>query len=209
MLTLAKVAKSLQFMLDDKKREDGDSLESLQEQHSATDIFSNEQVYVHEVPTTATLEYSGLEPAYRNVSVITTVLFFMVPALIILGIRLSGNEFFVDYAHYFWLGVALFCLVVTVVVVLEFKHKSYAIRERDLVYNEGYIWRSSTVVPFNRVQHCEVSQGPVERLFGLSELKVFTAGGSSSDISIPGLKPDTAERLKEYIVIKTGLDEEE
>ena len=180
-----------------------------QEPPSVGEGFTNRQVHVQEVPTTATLEYSKLEPAYRNVSVISTVLFFLVPALVILGIRLSGNEFFVAYSHYLWLGIGLFCLLMIVMVVLEFKKKSYALRERDLVYNEGFIWQSSTVVPFNRVQHCEVSQGPVERLFGLSELKIFTAGGSSSDISIPGLSPDTAERLKEFVVLKTGIDEEE
>ena len=73
----------------------------------------------------------------------------------------------------------------------------------------GLIWYSSTVIPFNRVQHCEISQGPIERLFKLSELKIFTAGGASSDMSVPGLNPETAHRLKEYIVIKTGMDEEE
>ena len=55
-----------------------------------------------------------------------------------------------------------------------------------------------------------MSQGPIERLFGLSNLHVFTAGGSSSDISIPGLTQVEANRIKEYILGKTvNTDEEE
>ena len=45
--------------------------------------------------------------------------------------------------------------------------------------------------------------------FNLAELKVFTAGGASSDLSISGLSPETAARIKDFIVIKTGIDEEE
>ena len=49
-----------------------------------------------------------------------------------------------------------------------------------------------------------IDQGPIERQFGLSKLKIFTAGGGASDMSIPGLDPETANALKEYIVSKTS-----
>jgi|GEM_PF-6009490 len=51
--------------------------------------------------------------------------------------------------------------------------------------------------------------GPIERMFGLSKLKIFTAGGASSDLKIPGLLPETANKLKDYIQLKVGRDEEE
>jgi membrane protein YdbS with pleckstrin-like domain len=110
---------------------------------------------------------------------------------------------------YIWLCLAIFTLISTVFVYFEFHKKSYAIRQKDIVYNSGLFWRSSIVIPFNRVQHCEVSQGPIDRFYKLAELKVFTAGGASSDLSISGLSPESAARIKDFLVIKTGIDEEE
>ena len=176
---------------------------------SDTSIFTNNQVHLADVPQLAVLEYNKLRPAYRNVSLITTTLVFMFITAISLGFRLMDNEFFTEEALYILAGIAVLYLLSIFMAYFGFKKKSYALRERDIIYNKGLIWQSSTVVPFNRVQHCEISEGPVERMFGLSELKIFTAGGSSSDMSIPGLDPDTANRLKEYIILKTGMDEEE
>jgi len=106
----------------------------------------------------------------------------------------------------FW--ILLYCFL----ILLSFKgfeHKGYAMREHDIIFKKGWIWRSSTIVPFNRVQHTEIEQGPIERIFRLSVLKIFTAGGSSSDLRIPGLLPENANRLKDYIQNKVERDEEE
>jgi len=56
-----------------------------------------------------------------------------------------------------------------------------------------------TSIPFNRIQHTEVNQGPLGRMFDLARVQIFTAGGSSSDISIPGLKVEEAHQLKDHI----------
>lgn len=85
----------------------------------------------------------------------------------------------------------------------------YAIRNRDILFKKGWLWKSNTMIPFNRVQHCEVNQNPIERYFGLAKLKVFTAGGTSSDLSISGLTPAKAEQLKHYITTQTAHDQEE
>ena len=82
-------------------------------------------------------------------------------------------------------------------------------RSKDIVYRSGWLWRSTTTAPFNRVQHVMIDQGLIERQFQLSKLKIFTAGGSGSDLTIPGLNPETANTLKEFIVKKTTADEEE
>jgi membrane protein YdbS with pleckstrin-like domain len=92
---------------------------------------------------------------------------------------------------------------------LGFHKKKYALRERDILYKTGLLWRSNTVIPFNRIQHAEVNQGPLDRLFNLAILRVFTAGGGSSDMVIPGLRPAEAQNIKEFILKRTAFDEEE
>lgn len=79
-------------------------------------------------------------------------------------------------------------------------------REKDIIYTKGLLWQTRTSIPFNRIQHAEVKQGPIERMFSLHSLKVFTAGGDSSDLVIPGLEEENASRIKEYIMGKTALD---
>jgi membrane protein YdbS with pleckstrin-like domain len=112
-------------------------------------------------------------------------------------------------ANFQWilLGVlALFLLWISY-AYKSFSFKAYAFRERDITYRTGWLWRSITTVPFNRVQHCEVSQGVIDRYLGLGKLKIYTAGGSSSDVSIPGLFVEQATDLKDFIVEKIKEDE--
>ena len=75
----------------------------------------------------------------------------------------------------------------------------YAVRDKDILYKTGVLWRNNQVVPFNRVQHAVNSHGPLDRYFHLATLTVNTAGGG---LSVPGLAEDVAERLRVHIVAK-------
>lgn len=172
--------------------------------------FSNEQIFPAAIPKMAVLEYSPLEKNLLKADIIWSALFFGIALTVSLVLRFFFEvELMVDYAVYIWLVLGILTLISFAFVYFEFHKKSYAIRQKDIVYNSGLFWQSSIVIPFNRVQHCEVSQGPIDRFYNLAELKVFTAGGASSDLSISGLSPETAARIKDFIVIKTGIDEEE
>jgi uncharacterized protein len=63
----------------------------------------------------------------------------------------------------------------------------------------GLIFRSDTVVPFGRVQHIDVHQGPVERIYGLGTLVVHTAGNHNASVSLPGLAHGDAIAMREAI----------
>jgi membrane protein YdbS with pleckstrin-like domain len=79
----------------------------------------------------------------------------------------------------------------------------YALREKDISLKSGWFWKSMVTIPFNRVQHCDIRQGVIDRQFGLSKLTIYTAGGQSADLMIPGLRPEVAEKLKTYILKAT------
>lgn len=93
-----------------------------------------------------------------------------------------------------------------IVALKRFAAEGYALREHDILHKHGVWWRSLTAIPFNRMQHCEISRGPVESAFGLATLRVYTAGGSGSDLSISGLPLAEAQRVKEFITKKIGGD---
>lgn len=115
-------------------------------------------------------------------------------------------------AFYFEISqIQLMLLLIGIVLYFGFKfwnisrlQKNYgfALRERDILYRRGYLVNKTTVVPFNRIQHATISRDVLDKMLKISTLKVFTAGGSGSDIKIPGLAPDLALRLKEALAAK-------
>jgi hypothetical protein len=87
------------------------------------------------------------------------------------------------------------------------KNYGFALREKDILYKRGYLVNKTTVVPFNRIQHASISRDLLDKMLKISTLQIFTAGGSGSDISIPGLAPDLALRLKEALAVKLTANE--
>ena len=61
-------------------------------------------------------------------------------------------------------------------------------------------WRTVVTVPRSRVQHTDVSQGPLERRFGLGTLVVYTAGTDHARVSLGGLAHAHALRIREQLL---------
>lgn len=172
--------------------------------------FENQQIDLGSLPKIEDLIYQPLEKKYLIVLLIGRLIFFIVSAAILTVLYFTA-PFYVPNA-YLYAGLVLYILYIfwTFLTTYKgFKYKSYALREKDIIYRSGWLWRYVTTAPFNRVQHVRIDQGPIERRFDLAKLKIFTAGGTSSDLTIPGLTPERADDLKEFIVKKTQQDEEE
>ncbi|HEX8256822.1 MAG TPA: PH domain-containing protein, partial [Allosphingosinicella sp.] len=70
------------------------------------------------------------------------------------------------------------------------------------------VWtKTETIVPLARVQHIDVSQGPLERAFGISRLILHTAGTMHSLVVLPGLARGTAEAMRDDIRARIRRDE--
>jgi len=80
----------------------------------------------------------------------------------------------------------------------RFRAWGYLEREEDLEVRRGVMVQRLSVVPYGRMQFVEITAGPVERLFGLSTVKLHTAA-AASDARIPGLDPDEAARLRDRL----------
>lgn len=162
--------------------------------------FTNEQIDINSLPSIIDIEYTGLHKKYLKSQLISTALIF---SLLLIGFTLVyifGDLSALTYPMIIPGVLLLVGIIILIAIYLGFRIKAYAIRENDVIYKKGLVFRSQTVVPFHRVQHCELDQGPLERYFGLKTLKIFTAGGSNSDLNIPGLKEEEAESLKSYII---------
>jgi uncharacterized protein len=80
----------------------------------------------------------------------------------------------------------------------RFRAWRYQERHEDLIVARGVMVQRLSVVPYGRMQFVEVTAGPVERLFGLSTVKLHTAA-AASDARIPGLERNEAARLRDRL----------
>lgn len=171
--------------------------------------FSNYQENLDSLPSINTVHYQPVEKSYLKVLIIGSLILGLI-FLAVIGVLYFNLDDDKIIGLYIMGGIFSFIFITTLLAsIYGFRNIGYALRQKDIIYKKGWIWRSKTVIPFNRIQHSEVNQNPIERIFGLAKLKLFTAGGASSDLSIPGLKPERAEQLKFYISNKANIDEEE
>ncbi len=171
--------------------------------------FQNEIIESQVLPSVDHVDYEPIEKNFLYVRLISVGLLYVVITFIVAALLISGEVTF-DFPNYWAFLVILLLLGFNMMMaVLSFRKRKFAVRQHDIGYKKGLLWQSHITIPFNRVQHCEVNQGILDRIFELSRLKIYTAGGSNSDLTIAGLSPDRAERMKSFILQKTIHDEEE
>ncbi|HXV12858.1 MAG TPA: PH domain-containing protein [Candidatus Krumholzibacteria bacterium] len=84
--------------------------------------------------------------------------------------------------------------------VLEHRRTAYRVNDDGIEIRKGVYWRQVINVPRSRIQHTDVSQGPLERNFELSTLHVFTAGTEHSEVTLPGLAHPLALRIRDHLL---------
>ena len=166
-------------------------------------MFQNPAIALDDLPGTGDLEWEPMHPLYtRAIRMMTAIV------LAIVAVAISAISFLASFPWF--LIVALYVLLLLVGVYsmvwpeIAVPRRGYALRDKDILFRKGVIWRSVTAVPFNRIQHVETSSTPMDRRYGLATLQLFTAGGSSGDLKIDGLGKDVAEQLRVFILDKAG-----
>ena len=145
-----------------------------------------------EAPT----ELTPLNPAYVMTSRIATAL-GLLPFLIGAGVLeaaqlLPSGSFIVP-------ALVVYVFISFVVPARKYRHWGYAMGTDRLRIVRGYMFYRDTVVPFGRIQHIDVEQGPVDRRYDLAKLTVHTAGNHNSTVSLPGLLYADALVMRETI----------
>lgn len=114
-----------------------------------------------------------------------------------------------------WLSIAAAIALLAVIMVLltlwvprRYTLTGYAMESLEVHYRTGALWRQQTAVPINRIQHVEITQGPVERMLSLAKLVLYTAGGTGSDLAVPGLLQQDAEKLRNQLLQQIGEEPE-
>jgi len=77
---------------------------------------------------------------------------------------------------------ALLLVMIPVGVWLPAYRRSieYVIDAESIRSRRGVFWKRTTTVPFHKITNIDVTQGPVQRLFGIGTVHVQTAGAGGS-----------------------------
>lgn len=141
-----------------------------------------------------------LHPNYAHVVRLTTTLNTL-PFVIAAGV-----------AEVVWRGEAIWptgvllglVLLIAAALIIRIPMRRYSARGYQISADRlrvvrGLLFRSDTVVPFSRVQHIDVAQGPIERFFGIATLTLHTAGNHNASVALPGLGEPLAREMREQI----------
>lgn len=75
----------------------------------------------------------------------------------------------------------------------------YRIDDVGITIQDGVLWRAWSALPRARIQHTDVSQGPLQRRYGVAELSLYTAGSRYTRIDLPGLEHAVALALRDEL----------
>ena len=81
-----------------------------------------------------------------------------------------------------------------------YAHTFYRIDDQGIEIRKGVYWRVVINVPRSRVQHIDVSQGPIERRYGLGTLVIYTAGTEHAKVQLEGLEHGRALHIREHLL---------
>ena len=102
-------------------------------------------------------------------------------------------------------GVWVFCTLGLAILahklpVWDYRHCRYRVSLLGIEIRRGIFWKKVTSVPLSRVQHTDVSQGPLQRHFGIATLTVHTAGTEQASVELSGLSHEDALQVRDFLI---------
>ena len=141
----------------------------------------------------------GLTPLHPNHVKVTRIVaaLFALP-FVIASVILEA----VDILPFGLFVIPVFLLAAFVVIRVPLRRyhaRGFDMGEDRLRVVRGILFQSDTVVPFGRIQHIDVNQGPLQRAYGIATLTVHTAGTHNASVHLPGLEKELASDMREEI----------
>ncbi|MGB3739285.1 MAG: PH domain-containing protein [Pontixanthobacter sp.] len=157
-------------------------------------------------PATVTPNRTGLTPLHPNHVKLTRIVacLYALP-IIAIGVAL---EFAVPGLP----GIVIVpVLILAALIVFRIPLRRYHARGYDMGSDRlrvvrGILFNVDTVVPFGRIQHIDVDQGPLQRAYGLATLTVHTAGTHNASVHLPGLENGHAKAMREEMRAHIGRE---
>lgn len=86
--------------------------------------------------------------------------------------------------------IPIWLLIASMYLKKYFKHLECELTTRSLRFKKGYIFQTERTIPLDKIQDLTFKEGPLLKYFGLSILKIETAGNTgqgTADLSLIGI----------------------
>lgn len=120
-------------------------------------------------------------------------------ALVIVAALILG---LVLHQTWIWIpaGIISVMMIITLVILpRQARAIGFMLRADDIVFRKGILWQRIIAVPYGRMQLVDITHGPLDRAFGVSQLKMVTAAATTG-VQIPGLTQAAAEALRDTLI---------
>ncbi|MFY9713426.1 MAG: PH domain-containing protein [Microbacterium sp.] len=137
-----------------------------------------------------------ISPRYVVSQVVQNVIFIVVVAIAASVLALGFEQ------TWAWIPAGVIVLVTLITLIIlprQAKAIGYMLRADDIVFRKGILWQRMIAVPYGRMQLVDITQGPLDRAFGVSQLKMVTAAATTG-VQIPGLTQAAAEALRDTLI---------
>jgi len=122
----------------------------------------------------------------------------MVAGLIV-DAALQSEEVPIPFGIITGVAVLIALFIIIRIPLARYNARGYQISHDRLRVVRGIMWHSDTIVPFGRVQHIDVDQGPIERALSIATMTLHTAGSHNASVRLPGLGHELAIEMREEI----------
>lgn len=137
-----------------------------------------------------------ISPRYVISEYVQNAIFIVLIVVAALVVQLAFGQTWV------WIPAGLMLAVTVITLIIlprQARAMGYMLREDDVVFRRGILWQRMVAVPYGRMQLVDITQGPLDRAFGISQLKMVTAAATTG-VQIPGLTQDGAEALRDTLI---------
>lgn len=166
-------------------------------------MFQNPEIALADLPGTEDVTWQTLDAAYKRLRQLENLILVVIIAVPV-GILTTINPVPIIPRLVLWAVGIIVAALLFLWPGIALPKRGYVVRDKDILFRKGVVWQSVTAIPFNRIQHVEISSTPFDRKFNLAQLQLFTAGGSSGDLKIDGLNSAVAEQLRLFVLEKAG-----
>ncbi|MCH8978655.1 MAG: PH domain-containing protein [Armatimonadetes bacterium] len=83
----------------------------------------------------------------------------------------------------------------------------FEVGEDDLAVAHGIWWQTRAYIPRARIQHVDVTAGPISRALGLAVVSVYVGGQAGAVATIPGLEAGEADQLRRTLLRLDSVSE--
>lgn len=131
--------------------------------------------------------------------------------LLLIGLVMAVLTKMFDWSpwlHIIWFGLPILSAIFSVYVFpkLRWERWRYEVREQEIEVQHGLFVVKRTLIPMVRVQHVDISQGPILKRYDLANISISTA---ATIHEIPALITDEADELRQRISLLARVAEED